>query len=175
MDGPQWDILNRITSPQRLSLNVNMTRYIRKCKNIVQKIVRGYSDYEILDLSDIIIEYLLDKVPGIRGYVSVTEDGVSDKIKYDDIYNVFITVLKGKDKKEISKWIYPRLLRYKKINNGIPGIITKDHGDMAEKMWNRILDKMLLMLKYINKDIDDPVVINEGIHYLSKYFNYLWI
>lgn len=75
----------------------------------------------------------------------------------------------------IAAFILPRLKRLREINNGFPGELT-------EKSWNEILDKIILAFelrvdedKFFD-DIDDVSVskIQEGLDLFAKWFLHFW-
>lgn len=73
---------------------------------------------------------------------------------------------------EVSRFILPRLIRFKELNNGHPAGLT-------EKKWNNILDKMIFAFQ---RKIDDPIEydsvkekkMQEGFCLFGKYFQDLW-
>lgn len=71
----------------------------------------------------------------------------------------------------IAQFIYPRLKRYKEVNNGTPMGLT-------ENEWNDILDKMIFSFKYANDDSieerENYSKFEEGINLFAKYFLQLW-
>lgn len=68
----------------------------------------------------------------------------------------------------IASFVYPRLIRYKKLNNGYPP-------DLTWETWNLYLDKMIKSMKYM---IDGELVtdqdkfneMEEGFNLFGKYF-----
>lgn len=69
----------------------------------------------------------------------------------------------------IVEFIYPRLKRFRKINNGFP------YGFTAEE-WDEKLNKMLYAFKHL-KDYDietDEKKIDEGLKLFCTYFRDLW-
>lgn len=90
----------------------------------------------------------------------------------------------------ISKYILPRLILFKKLNNGYPG-----HGDMdTPEKWDEALDKMIAAFqlsidaddlhdKYweyeytgFKKELweEDQAKIKEGLHLFAEWFQNLW-
>lgn len=75
----------------------------------------------------------------------------------------------------IAQFIYPRLKRYKEVNNGTPMGLT-------ENEWNDILDKMIFSFESIVNDTIDFTIdekenynkFEEGINLFAKYFLQLW-
>ena len=78
----------------------------------------------------------------------------------------------------ISEFIYPRLERFKLLNNGFPDGIT-------ENEWDEILDKMIYSFKLISDRFCDSGAgermlmenidkIEEGLDLFRKYFFHLW-
>lgn len=77
----------------------------------------------------------------------------------------------------IAKFILPRLKRFKKHTNGYPG-------DLTEKKWNSILDKILFSFDVIAGDKMWDVeymgnekfwkTVQEGLDLFAERFNCLW-
>jgi hypothetical protein len=77
----------------------------------------------------------------------------------------------------ISKFILPRLKRFKEVNNGYPGHLTPEG-------WNEIIDKMIFAFEFnitmdewsSNKEGFDAEVAKyeEGMQLFAKYFRDLW-
>lgn len=97
----------------------------------------------------------------------------------------------------ISKFILPRLKRFKEVNNGTPNEIYKKYRDpnrkvsenirLASKEWNEKLDKMILSFEtIINEDIFEHdwsdkkywkkqrKIEKEGLKLFAEYFQDLW-
>lgn len=84
----------------------------------------------------------------------------------------------------LSRWIVPRLKRFKEVKMGIPGFDHIDHEnnfDEAEKYWDECLDKMIEAFEIIAYDEGDWVYsevnrnkIDEGLDLFRKYFLNLW-
>jgi hypothetical protein len=79
---------------------------------------------------------------------------------------------------EISKWILPRLKRFKELNNGHPNCFTWEE-------WNIVLDKMILAhelhstrFEWIYEDEKQAEInhnkIKEGMYLFNKYYGDLW-
>ena len=74
----------------------------------------------------------------------------------------------------ISRFIIPRLKRFKEVNNGVP------HGQ-TEESWDITLDKMILSFELTCRDSgsrdytdEERVQLNEGLDLFRKYFFELW-
>lgn len=74
----------------------------------------------------------------------------------------------------ISRFIIPRLKRFKVVNNGVP------HGQ-TEESWDMILDKMILSFELTCRDSgsrdytdEERIQLNEGLDLFRKYFFELW-
>ena len=79
----------------------------------------------------------------------------------------------------ISKFVYPRLKRFRELNNGYPA-------DMTEKEWDDILDKMIVAFGLHstqwewNADVEPEEkerrynLIQEGLELFGKHFMALW-
>lgn len=69
----------------------------------------------------------------------------------------------------IAQFILPRLIRYKKLNNGVPGIFfideegndhimdTDNYTEIASKKWNDTLDKMIWSFDEIVTEKNEPM------------------
>ena len=118
-------------------------------------------------------------------------------IKYLGIPNVCFSLTDNKDEREtkfseqrkevgfddtetwsltdtISRFIIPRLKRFKAVNNGVP------HGQ-TEESWDMILDKMVLSFELTCRDSgsrdytdEERIQLNEGLDLFRKYFFELW-
>jgi hypothetical protein len=79
----------------------------------------------------------------------------------------------------ISKFIIPRLKRFKEVNNGFPG-----GGDMTAEKWDVILDKIIFAFEFHlvadewsgNKEGFDVeyAKYEEGMQLFAKWFGQLW-
>lgn len=79
--------------------------------------------------------------------------------------------------KDISKFILPRLKRFKELNNGFPVGLTTEQ-------WDEYLDKMILAfeinMRYHKYDVsqepskEDWKKFDEGIELFGRYFKDLW-
>ena len=74
----------------------------------------------------------------------------------------------------ISRFIIPRLKRFKEVNNGVP------HGQ-TEESWDITLDKMILSFELTCRDSgsrdytdEERIQLNEGLDLFRKYFFELW-
>lgn len=79
----------------------------------------------------------------------------------------------------ISKFIVPRLKRFKEINNGFSMSVTSEE-------WNKILDKMIFAFEWNCRDQEEEMDYNpktwkkdlrkheEGMKLFAKYFRDLW-
>ena len=74
----------------------------------------------------------------------------------------------------LAKVIAPRLKRFKELNNGHPG-------DMTEKQWDDILDRMIAAFEFLGSDerwmcYDNKKwnEVNEGLKLFGEYFTALW-
>lgn len=74
----------------------------------------------------------------------------------------------------IAKFVHPRLVRYKQVTNGYPGILN------SPEEWNEILDKMIAAFEIIIKD-DCCIykdwqmkIIDEGLDLFREYYFHLW-
>ena len=118
-------------------------------------------------------------------------------IKYLGIPNVCFSLTDNKDEREtkfseqrkevgfddtetwsltdtISRFIIPRLKRFKEVNNGVP------HGQ-TEESWDITLDKMILSFELTCRDSgsrdytdEERIQLNEGLDLFRKYFFELW-
>lgn len=69
----------------------------------------------------------------------------------------------------ISKFIEPRLKRFKEIKAGYPS-------NLLEEEWDMILDKIIYAFECINKDniFDNEKQVSEGLNLFRKHFFDLW-
>lgn len=72
----------------------------------------------------------------------------------------------------ISKFIYPRLVRFRETLYGHPC-------NLSQKKWEEILDKMIEAFGYMSQnetifDEDKLKIINDGLKLFRKYFRHLW-
>lgn len=75
----------------------------------------------------------------------------------------------------MARFIHPRLVRFKELNNGYPGDITWEE-------WNEILDDMIYAMEICSDDdftkyMGDNEVwerVERGTEYLGEYFRALW-
>jgi hypothetical protein len=80
----------------------------------------------------------------------------------------------------LAKFVYPRLVRFKELNNGFPGGLG-----FTEESWNEALDNMIYAMRVIAKDeindYDDELhcsvnwaKMQLGLEQFGKYFRDLW-
>ncbi len=97
----------------------------------------------------------------------------------------------------ISKFILPRLKRFKEVNDGIPNEISKKYRDpnrkvsenmrLASEEWNKKLDKMILAFQRIIDEDEDfhdwkdkkywneqEKIKEDGLKLFAEYFQDLW-
>lgn len=77
--------------------------------------------------------------------------------------------------KEIAKFVYPRLVRFKELNHGSPTTITKQR-------WDEILDDIIYAMEiysvgvweYIGDDKADWKRVKRGLRAFGNWFPHLW-
>jgi len=68
-----------------------------------------------------------------------------------------------------AKFIHPRLVRFKKLNNGFPNGLT-------EATWNAAIDDMIYAMEIVKNDIHDAdwERVKRGLDLFGKHFRDLW-